>query len=127
MTEYTALVEDMKALEQPLDPLTTETDPEMVLLPMAEDEWDTRPDTVSYGIVRYDFEADALGGDDIKVATAYEGSADLYSLVRSGAGWVPLITQTLTKHCGGCWSLAYHGYEQATGYYHWQWAFQFEG
>ena len=126
MTEYDALVEDLKALEQPLDPLTTEEDPEMVLLPMAEDEWDTRPDTVSYGTVRYDFEADALGGDDIKVATAYEGSVDLYSLVRSGAGWVPLITQTLTSHCGGCWSLNYHTYEKETGYYRWEWAFQFE-
>lgn len=124
--EYAALVADLKMLEQPLDAETTEADPETVMLPMAEDEWNPRPDTVSYGMVRYDFEADALRGDDIKVATAYEGSVDLYSLVRSGAGWVPLITQTLTKHCGGCWQLNNHTYERETGLFHWEWAFQVE-
>ena len=95
-----------------------------LLLPMAEDEWDTRPDTVSYGTVRYDFEADALRGDDIKTATAYEGSVDLYSLMRSGAGWIPLIKEALTKHCGGSWSLNHHTYERDTGLFHWEWAFQ---
>ncbi len=121
--EYIDLVADLKILEQPLD-ATQADDPETVLLPMAEDEWNTRPDTVSYGTVRLDFEADALRGDNRKVATAWEGSVDLYSLVRGGAGWIPLITQTLTKHCGGCWSLNYHTFERETGLFHWEWAFQ---
>ena len=124
--EYNALVTDLKTLEQPLDAGTTEEDPEMVTLPMAEDEWNTRPDTVSYGTVRLDFEADALHGDDIKVAASYEGSVDLYSLVRNGAGWIPLIKEALTKHCGGSWNLNHHTYERETGLVHWEWAFQVE-
>ena len=125
--EYTALVTELKTLEQPLDAATTEEDPEMVTLPMAEDEWYPRPDTVSYGMVSLDFEADALRGDNLKVATAYEGSVDLYSLNRDGAGWVPLITATLTEYCDGAWSLNHHTYERESGLFHWEWAFQVEG
>ena len=120
--EYTNLAEALKTLEQVEDP-NAEV-PVTVTLPMAEDEWNTRPDTVSYGTVRLDFEADALRGDNRKVATAWEGSVDLYSLVRGGAGWIPLITRTLTKHCGGCWSLNHHTFERDTGLFHWEWAFQ---
>ena len=122
--EYIDLVTDLKTLEQPLDAATTDDDPEMVMLPMAEDEWNTRPDTVSYGTVRLDFEADALHGNNVKVATAYEGSVDLFSLVRSGAGWVQMIKRTLTKHCGGSWYLNSRTYERETGLFHWEWAFQ---
>ena len=92
-TEYTNLVTALKALTQG-------ESPNLVKLPMAEDDWNTRPETVSYGIVSLDFEADALRGDNIKVATAYEGSVDLYSLNRDGAGWVDLITATLTEYNG---------------------------
>lgn len=114
--EYTDLVEALKSLSQG-----------NVTLPMAEDGWDRRPDTVSYGVVQLDFEADALHGDNRKVATAYEGSVDLFSLQRDGAGWVELITETLTEHCESCWSLNHHTYEQETGLFHWEWAFQVEG
>ena len=117
--EYTALVTALKALTQGESPNT-------VKLPMAEDEWNTRPDTVSYGTVRLDFEVDALHGDNVKHATAYEGSVDLYSLQRSGAGWVELITAALTDHSEGCWSLNRHQYERETGLFHWEWAFQVE-
>ena len=117
--EYTSLVTALKALTQGESPNT-------VTLPMAEDEWNTRPDTVSYGTVRLDFEVDALRGDNVKQATAYEGSVDLYSLQRSGAGWVALITAALTDHCEGCWSLNSHQYERETGLFHWEWAFQVE-
>lgn len=119
--EYTALVTALKALTQGESP-----DP-VVKLPMAEDDWNTRPDTVSYGTVRLDFEVDALTGDNRKVATAYEGSVDLYSLQRDGAGWIPLICGALTEHCESCWSLNYHTYERDTGLFHWEWAFQVEG
>ena len=122
--EYTKLVAALQALEQPED--ETE-DPEMVLLPMAEDEWYTRPETVSYGTVRLDFEADTLEGDDVKQTTAYEGSVDRYSLVRNGAGWVERIMETLTVYCGTAWYLNLHTYERDTGLYHWEWAFQVEG
>lgn len=123
--EYTRLVEALKNLTQEGDPGAE--DPVTVTLPMAEDEWYTRPDTVSYGTVSLDFEADALRGDDRKVATAYEGSVDLFSLVKNGAGWVEAITGTLTEHCGGAWSLNSHTYERETGLFHWEWAFQVEG
>lgn len=123
--EYTALVEALKALQQPEDATTEE--PVMITLPMAEDEWYTRPDAVSYGVVRLEFEADALRGDDQKLVTAYEGSVELYSLARNGAGWIPLITQTLTNYCGGCWNLDAHMYERETGLFRWEWAFQVEG
>lgn len=113
--DYIALLEDLKNLDQG-----------GVLLPVAEDEWATRPETVSYGVVALEFEADALYGDDRKAATAYEGSVDLFSLQRDGAGWVPMITETLTEHCGGCWSLNRHTYERETGLFHWEWAFQVE-
>ena len=118
--EYTTLVTAMKALSQG-------EGADKVYLPMAEDEWNTRPDTVSYGTVRIDFEADALNGDNRKVATAYEGSVDLYSLQRDGAGWIPLICGALTDHCESAWSLNYHTYERDTGLFHWEWAFQVEG
>ena len=110
----------MKAITQGEEP-----DP-VVLLPMAEDDWDTRPDTVSYGTVRLDFEADSLTGDDMKKVSAYEGSVDLYSLERSGAGWIPLICGTLTVHCGGAWRLNHHTFERETGLFHWEWVFQVE-
>lgn len=119
-TEYTNLVTALKALTQG-------ESPNQVTLPMAEDDWNTRPETVSYGIVSLDFEADALRGDNIKVATAYEGSVDLYSLQRDGAGWVDLITSTLTEYCEGAWSLNHHTYERDSNLFHWEWAFQIEG
>ena len=119
--EYTALVTALKNITQGTSP-----DP-VVKLPMAEDDWNTRPDTVSYGTVRIDFEVDALTGDNRKVATAYEGSVDLYSLQRDGAGWVKLITDTLMEHCESCWSLNAHMHERDTGLFHWEWAFQVEG
>ena len=123
--EYTSLVEALKALQQAEDP--DAENPVMVSLPMGEDEWYTRPDTVSYGTVRLDFEADSLTGDDLKQSIAYEGSVDLYSMVRNGAGWVELITQTLIDHTNARWSLNYHTYERDTGLFHWEWAFQVEG
>ena len=118
--EYTTLVTALKALTQGESPNT-------VTLPMAENEWNTRPDTESYGIVSLDFEVDALRGDDIKVATAYEGSVDLYSRKKDGAGWIPLITDTLTEYCDGAWSLNSFQYERENGIFHWEWIFEVEG
>ena len=118
--EYNTLVTALKAITQGEEP------GQVVTLPMAESEWNTRPDTVSYGIVQLDFEADALRGDNRKVATAYQGSVDLYSLQRDGAGWVPLIAEVLTEHCDGCWSLNNHTYERSTGLFHWEWVFEVE-
>ena len=119
--EYTALVTALKNITQGTSP-----DP-VVKLPMAEDEWNTRPDTVSYGIVLLQYEVDALRGDNRKLDTAYSGSVHLFSLLRNGAGWVPLICSTLTEYCESAWSLNHHTYERDTGLFHWEWAFQIEG
>ena len=118
--EYTQLVAALKALTQGETPNT-------VTLLMAEDGWNTRPDTDNYGIVALDFEADALHGDNIKCATAYEGSVDLFSRKRDGDGWIPLITSALTAHCDGAWHLNSRQYERETGLFHWEWVFQVEG
>ena len=119
---YENLVTAMKTLTQAEDP---NADPQVtVTLPMAEDEWDVRPDTVSYGFISLDFEQDQLIGDETKRDRSYEGSADLFSMVRGGAGWVPLIEETLTAYCGGSWELNRYTYEQNTGLFHWEWVFE---
>lgn len=110
---YRNLVTALEGLEQ-----------EGATLPMTEDEWYTRPDTVSYGIVSLEMEADALAAGDKKQDTSYQGSVDLFSLVKGGAGWVEKITQALTEHCGPCWSLNSHTYERGTSLYHWEWTFE---
>ena len=117
--EYTALVTEMKALAKGEAP-NTET------LPVAEDGWNTRPDADSYGIVALDFEADALHGNNVKCATAYEGSVDLFSRKKDGDGWVALITRTLTEYCEGAWSLNSHQCERENGIFHWEWTFEVE-
>ena len=95
-------------------------------IPFAENEWFQRPNDQSYGIMSMDFERDALEGDGVKLATSYEGSVDLFSKVKGGAGWVKEITAILTEHCGSCWSLNSHTYERDTGLFHWEWTFEVE-
>ena len=123
LEEYTALVTAMKGLTQ-ASGNTSEPDK---TLPVAEDEWDTRPDADSYGEIQYEFEADHLDGDNRKHDRAFEGSMDLYSYKRNGDGWHALIEQTLTEHCDSCWKLNYHTHETNTSLFHWEWVFQIEG
>ena len=123
--EYNSLVTALKSIEQVEDEQAQT--PVMVKLPMAEGGWDTRPNKVSYGVVNLDFEASPFDADNVKKDTAYEGSVDLFSLARSGAGWVPLITATLTQYCGAAWSLNSHTYETETSLFHWEWTFQVMG
>ena len=123
LEEYTALVTAMKGLTQ-ASGNTSEPDK---TLPVAEDEWDTRPDADSYGEIQYEFEADHLDGDNQKHDRAFESSMDLYSYKRNGDGWPALIEQTLTEHCDSCWRLNYHTHETNTSLFHWEWVFQIEG
>lgn len=117
MSQYESLVTALKNLRQGEAPAA-------VTLPMAEDEWRTRPDSESYGIVMMDFESGQLNADDGKIDFSYEGSAHLFSHARSGAGWVPLITGALKEYCGPSWSLNSHTYERETGLFHWEWTFE---
>lgn len=118
--KYTTLVSALKSLTQ------TDGQGNTTALPMAEDEWYTRPDAASYGIVILDFEAEALNGDNFKKDIANEGSLHLFSRDRSGAGWIQMLTSVLTEHCGPCWGLNSHMYERETGLFHWEWTFQIE-
>lgn len=118
--EYTTMVTALKALTQG-------EEPSVKTLPMAENEWNTRPDSDSYGIVALDFEADALYGDNLKTVISYEGSVDLFSRKKDGDGWVEAIVATLTEHCDGAWSLNSHMYERENKIFHWEWVFQVEG
>jgi hypothetical protein len=106
--EFTRLAEALKTLP----------------IPFAENEWYQRPNDNSYGIVSLDFEQGALNGDGLKLDTVYEGSVDLFSKTKGGAGWVKAITDILTEHCGSCWSLNSHMYERETGLFHWEWTFE---
>ena len=120
--EYEALLADM--LELTKEATTAQA---AEALPVAEDGWDTRPDADSYGEIALEFEAESLDGDNEKQQRSFEGSVDLYSRKRDGDGWIQLIEQCLTKHCGASWVLNYHGYERETALSHWEWAFQVEG
>ena len=113
---YLALVATMKALEK--DGHT---------LPVAEDEWNTRPDVDNYGMIALEFEADHMEGDNLKQARAYEGSIDLYSRDKYGDGWVQMIEQALTEHCESSWYMNRPGFENNTRLYHFEWVFQIEG
>ena len=117
MSQYESLVAALKSLTQGEAPAT-------VTLPVAEDEWRTRPQSDSYGIVQLDFEGSAMNADDGKADLTWEGSVDLFSHMRSGGGWVPLITDALETWCGSCWSLNSHTYERETGLFHWEWTFE---
>lgn len=121
MSKYENMVNALKSLSQP-----TGDDEESITLPMAEDEWYTRPDAISYGVVSIDFEADALNGDSLKMDTVHEGSVDLFSLVRGGAGWIPMIKAVLAEFCGPSWNLNSHTYERDTNLFHWEWTFEIE-
>ena len=117
MSRYENFVNALKSLEQ-------QSGNETITLPVAEDEWYTRPKTESYGIVSIDFEADTVNGDSLKMDTVHEGSVDLFSMVRGGEGWIPLIKALLTEYWGPSWSLNSHTYERETGLFHWEWTFE---
>ena len=122
LNQFNALVDAMKALTK----AATTSEPAEVL-PVADNEWNTRPDADRYGEIMYDFEVDSLNGDNLKQDRAYEGSMDLYSRKKDGDGWVPLIEKVLTEHCEGCWRLDYHKKERETDLFRWEWVFQIEG
>lgn len=63
--------------------------------PFAENGWTPRPNATSYGVIALEYEPDALHGDDLKVARAFEGSVDLFSKRKDGDGYVRVIEQVL--------------------------------
>ena len=117
---YEALVTAMKSQTQ--EPLTT-SEP-AITLPVAEDEWKTRPDAESWGAITNTTEAGSLNGDNEKDDRSFAGSVDLFSYQRSGAGWIGLIEKTLRDFCGASWSLNSRQHERDNGIFHWEWYFE---
>ena len=117
---YEALVTAMKSLTQ--EPLTT-SEP-AITLPVAEDEWKTRPDAESWGAITNTTEAGSLNGDNGKDDRSFAGSVDLFSYQRIGAGWIGLIEKTLRDFCGASWSLNSRQHERDNGIFHWEWYFE---
>lgn len=117
---YPALATAMKALTQ--EPITT-SEPALTL-PMAEDEWKTRPDAESWGLITKVTEAGTATGDNVKNDRSFAGSIDLYSRKRNGAGWIVLIEKTLSDYCGASWNMNSRQYERDTGLFHWEWYFE---
>ena len=122
LNQFNALVAAMKALTK-----AATTSEQAEKLPVAENEWNTRPDADSYGEIMYDFELESLDGDNLKQDRAYEGSMDLYSRKKDGDGWIPLIEKVLSEHCESCWKMDYHTKERETDLFRWEWVFQIEG
>lgn len=118
---YPELVAAMKNLTQ--EPLTTSE--QAITLPMAEDEWKTRPNAESWGTITRVTEAGNLNGDSRKNDRSFAGSIDLFSYKRDGRGWISLIENTLTEYCGASWDMNSSGqYERDTGVFHWEWYFE---
>jgi hypothetical protein len=110
--DYDNLVEDLKALDG---------------CPFAENGWETRPKSDSWGVVTLEYEAGTLHGDNLKQARAFEGSIDLFSKRKNGEGYPEDIEEILTEDCEGCWTLNSFQWEQGNGIFHWEWVFQVEG
>ena len=111
MEDYESLVDDLKALDG---------------CPFAENGWQTRPKSDSWGVIAIDPEVDTLNGDNLKQARAYEGTIDLFSKRKSGDGYVEDIEEILTERCESCWNLNSHQWERDNGLFHWEWVFQVE-
>lgn len=117
---YPELVAAMKSLTQ--EPLTTSEQPKT--LPVAEDEFKTRPNAESWGLITNETESGNLNGDNRKNDRAFAGSVDLFSYKRNGGGWIGLIEKTLTDYCGASWELNSRQHESENGVFHWEWTFE---
>ena len=96
-------------------------------IPVAENDWTSRPQVNTYAIVQLDFEADAFDGDNEKLDRSHAGSVDLFSFSKNGDGQVSEIEAKLTAHCGPCWSLNSRTWEEGTRLHHWEWEFEVDG
>lgn len=117
---YPELVAAMKSLTQ--EPLTTSEQAQT--LPVAEDEFKTRPNAESWGLITNETESGNLNGDNRKNDRAFAGSVDLFSYQRNGGGWIGLIEKTLTDYCGASWELNSRQHESENGVFHWEWTFE---
>lgn len=117
---YPELVAAMKSLTQ--EPLTTSEQPKTLLV--AEEEFKTRPNAESWGLITEVTGAGNLNGDNRKNDRAFAGSVDLFSYKRDGGGWINLIEKTLTDYCGASWELNSRQHERDTGVFHWEWYFE---
>jgi len=93
-------------------------------IPFAEYAWKKRPEG-AYGVVSLDFEAGTMNGDGEKLDRAYEGSVDLfYPKLTDRGDLIEEVEETLTEILGNSWELNSTQYEENTGLFHVEWAFE---
>lgn len=93
-------------------------------LPVAENEWSTRP-AGNHATVQIDFGAESDSGDDHHQGQAYEGSVDLFT--KGSAPTVAAqVEAALESVCGAAWELNLKQYDRETGLIHREYVFQIE-
>lgn len=94
-------------------------------IPFAEYAWDARPEADIYGVISSDFEAPSFDADGIKADRVLEGSVDLFFTdIANREELVSTVEEKLTEILGNSWELNSTQYENETGLFHIEWAFQ---
>ena len=107
-SEYVALVAALK----------------LTSIPFNEYGWKSRPEG-AYGVVQLDFESGSMNGDGGKIDRAYEGSVDLfYPKLTDRDDLIEEVEETLAEVLGDAWELNSTQFEQDTGLFHVEWAFE---
>lgn len=93
-------------------------------LPVAENEWATRP-TGNHATVQLDFAAETDNGSDHHQDQAYQGSVDLYT---QGQAWqvAAQVETALESVCEGAWHLNSVQYDSSVKMLHREYVFEIE-
>lgn len=93
-------------------------------IPFVEYAWKTRPEG-TYGVISLEFEAGTNEGDGDKLDRVWEGSIDVfYTKLSERADIYSTVEEILREICGDSWELNSVQYENTTGLFHAEWAFQ---
>lgn len=90
-------------------------------LPLAEEAWETRPDT-DYLVVQLDGQGDSLESDNVTTQQAIEGSVDLFCYTKSRANYDTVWSVLRSSGCGV--RLSSVQYENETRLIHYEWIIQ---
>ena len=93
-------------------------------IPFAEYGWKARPEG-TYGVVQLEFEAAQLDGGDAKADRVFEGSIDVFfTKLADRADVIGTVEEILAEILGNSWEMNSSTYENNTGLFHIEWAFQ---
>lgn len=95
----------------------------MESIPMAEYEWNTRPEG-DHGVFRIDFHRHDHG-DDLHQDEVREGSIDLYTRGNKPDIWAE-VESILEEHCEGAWEMNMQTVDRPTRLLHREYVFQLE-